>query len=121
MLLAGLAVLQYRWVGELSDFEYLHMQRTLRASTEGFRREFARELRRIESVFQVRSRDAEREIAREYGEWTESADFPELMASMAAQEATSRERSTIAADVFDVQFTRLLIFRVKGIPDPKAS
>jgi hypothetical protein len=40
---------------------------------------------------------------------------------MAAQEATSRERSTIAADVFDVQFTRLLIFRVKGIPDPKAS
>ena len=83
MLLVVLAVLQYRWVGELSEFEYRRMQRTLRASAEGFARDFEREIRRIRSAFEIRrSRGAETELPRAYGEWADSSEAPEMIASV---------------------------------------
>ena len=62
ILLVGLAVLQYRWVGELSEFEYSRMQRILRASAESLARDFDREFRRIRSSFDT-GRAREEELA----------------------------------------------------------
>jgi signal transduction histidine kinase len=83
VLLVVLGILQYRWVGELSEFEYQRMQRTLRASADGLARDFEREFRRIRGAFELgRARDTEESLAREYAEWSESTDFPEMIAGV---------------------------------------
>ncbi len=81
VLLGVLAVLQHRWVGELSEFERQQMERTLRASTGRFVRDFAREFEELRLTFHARrSRGVEDEIIQEYGEWAESFEFPSLLA-----------------------------------------
>jgi len=49
-LLVILAVLQYRWLGELSSAEKLHMRDRMQSSATRFAREFDRELTRAKSV-----------------------------------------------------------------------
>jgi hypothetical protein len=46
VLLPLLAVMQYRWVGQLSDAERERLQRNLHATTEDFTRSLDRELAR---------------------------------------------------------------------------
>jgi signal transduction histidine kinase len=80
IVLAGMAVLQYRWVGELTAFEYQRTQRNLRVATEGLARDFGREFRRIRAGFEIgRSRDVAEEIDQEYREWADSSDYPDLI------------------------------------------
>ncbi len=43
-VLAGLAVLQYRWSGQVSEATLAQMQSNLHISLMGFRQDFAREL-----------------------------------------------------------------------------
>jgi signal transduction histidine kinase len=79
-LLVVLAVLQYRWVGDLSEFELEQAQRTLGASTGGFARELGGEFRRIRSTFRVRrGRNLDQEIFDEYSEWLDRSDYPDLI------------------------------------------
>jgi len=81
-LLAALTALQYRWIGELSQYQRQSMERTLRASTDRFARDLERELERLYYVFSVRgSRRAGEEIAQDYAGWLESSDFPQMVAS----------------------------------------
>ena len=83
LLLAVLAILQYRWVGELSRFERQQMSRTLEALTEGFVRDIDRTFGRIRAAFDVgRPRDVEAELVEEYRDWAESAAFPDLIADV---------------------------------------
>lgn len=79
-LLVVLAGLQYRWLGELSEFEQRRMQANLRSATERFSRDFDREIDRLYYVFHIRrGRDALNEISEEYGEWASSFPFPDLI------------------------------------------
>lgn len=81
VLLTALMALQYRWIGELSDFQHQQKQRALRTSTERFVRDLEGELERVWYTFHVRrGRSAGEEIVDELGEWRASFEFPELVA-----------------------------------------
>lgn len=53
VILAILAVLQYRWSGEISEAERERMESSLRTSTTQFRQEFNRELQQLGQAFQI--------------------------------------------------------------------
>lgn len=53
VILAVLAVLQYRWSGEISEAERARMESGLRISTTQFRQEFNRELQQLGQAFQL--------------------------------------------------------------------
>jgi signal transduction histidine kinase len=79
-LLVLLAGLQYRWLGELSEFEQRRMQANLRSATERFSRDFDREIDHVYYDFHIRrGRDVHEEIAEDYEEWASSFPFPDLI------------------------------------------
>ncbi len=84
LILLVLAVLQYRWVDELSAFEREERERTLATSAEGFVRSLDREFGNIQSAFRVsRSfRGGQEDILEDYRDWAESFAFPELIADV---------------------------------------
>ena len=86
LLLPILAILQYNWIGQLSDSEIARMRSTLEASTEHFHDDFDRELGRLNWVFGVsytRSLDeVANQLALSYNRWANSVDFPELIQSI---------------------------------------
>lgn len=79
-LLAVLAVFQYRWLGELSEFEHRRMQANLRVATERFSSDFDRSIDELYYVFHIRrGHNALEEIAEEYEDWANSFPFPDLI------------------------------------------
>ncbi len=81
LVLLVLAVLQYRWVDELSAFEREGRERTLEASAEGFVRDLDREFDSIQSAFRVPRafRQGQEDILEGYRDWAASFAFPELI------------------------------------------
>src|SRR5881227_257130 len=82
-LLALLATLQYRWLGQVSAGERERMQTNLRASTARFTQDFDREIGRIYFGLQidestVRAR-AWHDVAEHYRRWQAAAPFPRLV------------------------------------------
>ena len=82
-LLALLATLQYRWLGQVSTGERERMQTNLRASTARFTQDFDREIGRIyfglqidESTVHAR---AWHDYAARYRRWQQSAPYPRLV------------------------------------------
>lgn len=72
--LIGLAFLQYRWIGQISQSEEQRMQNSLRLATAGFSRDFDSNITRLYSELQTR-RDAaagpvEDEYARRFMDWS---------------------------------------------------
>ncbi len=96
LLLCVLAVLQYRWVDELSAFELEERKRTLATSAEGVVRSLDRELQGIQSAFRVpRSfREEPADILEDYRDWAESFEFPELITDVFWVEETDPSRQT---------------------------
>ena len=83
-LLALLATLQYRWVGQISDAERDRMTATLNARAAAFAQDFDRELTRAYAVFQLDAphggQDAlAAQAAERYHQWQETARFPDLI------------------------------------------
>jgi len=79
-LLVLLAGLQYRWLGELSEFEQRRMQANLRSATERFSRDFDREIDDLYYAFHIRrGHDVLEEITEEYEDWASSFPFPNLI------------------------------------------
>ena len=86
ILLPALAVVQYRWVGQVSDAELERMQRTMRIAAYQFRESFDDEI--VRTVLSLRA-DAEtvREgawyrYAERYETWLDSAEHPDIVASV---------------------------------------
>lgn len=84
VLLAVLATLQYRWLGQISDAERDRMTTTLNARAAAFAQDFDRELTRAYVLFQIDAPDAADDaaadaIAKRYQEWQATARFPELI------------------------------------------
>lgn len=82
-LLAVLATVQYRWLGEISDAERERLTTTLNASAATFAQDFDRELTRAYVLFQIEASATDdvtaAEIAKRYQQWQATARFPELI------------------------------------------
>jgi len=88
VLLAALAGLQYRWLGQISAAERERMQRTLRAGADRFAEDFDAELARLYFGLQTdtdvwRRRDGEA-FALRYERWRASAAHPGLVGALYA-------------------------------------
>jgi signal transduction histidine kinase len=83
VLLPTLAVLQYRWVGQLSTAERERMQRNLANAAIQFRDTFDTEVARAFGALQVgtaTARDgASEQYSDRYGAWFETAEFPDIV------------------------------------------
>lgn len=83
-LLALLATLQYRWVGQVSDAERDRMTATLNARASGFAQDFDRELTRAYALFQMDAphggeNTLAAQAAERYQQWQATARFPDLI------------------------------------------
>lgn len=85
-VLVVLAVLQYRWTGELSRAEHERMQKDLDQSTSHFREGLYRELAAVCAAFQMTPLEApgtiKATLARRWEEWTETSTHPGLVAEV---------------------------------------
>lgn len=85
-LLPLLAVLQFRWLGEVSQAERDRMQASLKTAVSNFSQEFDRELTRVYLSFQMDSRtERERDwqdYARRYDQWMQATPYPQLVSGV---------------------------------------
>src|SRR5438105_14455441 len=85
ILLPTLAILQFRWIGEVSAAERERMESGLRAASDRFASDFDGELARVSAAFQIRTgfpEDAKAVLER-YQSWSESAAYPRMIRSIA--------------------------------------
>jgi signal transduction histidine kinase len=86
VLLPALAVLQYRWVGQVSDGERERMQRSVRVAADQFRDTFDDEITRAALALNVgasTARDGESDqYSDRYNSWVTTAVYPQIVASI---------------------------------------
>src|SRR5712691_5473387 len=84
ILLPALAILQYRWIGEVSAAERDRLENSLRESSSRFAADFNSELGRISTAFQIRDGFPENgeSLVQRYQSWSESASYPQLIRSI---------------------------------------
>jgi len=82
-LLPLLALLQYRWLGEVSRAERERMQASLKTAAANFSEDFDRELTRAYLSFQMDARTlrdrAWQDYRKSFDQWLRSAPYPELV------------------------------------------
>jgi signal transduction histidine kinase len=85
-ILTVLAVLQYRWSGQVSEAERERMRKGLNAATRQFQQEFHREIVRVCATFQMEpeefSRTGRSQYFRRYQDWMQTAAHPQLVANL---------------------------------------
>ncbi|HEY7213998.1 MAG TPA: HAMP domain-containing sensor histidine kinase, partial [Thermoanaerobaculia bacterium] len=83
VLLAVLAVLQWRWIGEVSDMEQQRMRAGLARSAGHFAEDFDREVARLFLFFHPEmdapDGDPRQRVVRQYERWQAEAPYPELV------------------------------------------
>src|SRR5262245_4452956 len=86
VLLATLATLQYRWLGEVSEAERERMRAALRTRAADFTREFDSELTRTYVAFHVDGdrldADPPATLADAVNRWQETASLPALVRAL---------------------------------------
>jgi signal transduction histidine kinase/type II secretory pathway pseudopilin PulG len=86
VVLALLAVLQYRWSLEISRAERTHIEASLNTSVNQFRQEFYRELTQVSTAFHsdpaAEPDDFWSSYAERYQAWTRTASHPDLVAGV---------------------------------------
>lgn len=82
-LLALLATIQYRWIGQVSQLESHHLRETLRSSARRFAGDFDREVARTFVYFHPErpesSGDWRGSVARQLQRWTAEVPYPRLV------------------------------------------
>ncbi|HEU5089767.1 MAG TPA: hypothetical protein VFT99_20065, partial [Roseiflexaceae bacterium] len=105
LALLGLAVLQYRWVGQVSESARERMQTAATVSAARFSEEFDRELARAYLALQMDAltlRDRNWQAYRQrYDNWREHAPYPQLVDSVYLATIARNGRLTLAR--FDAQ------------------
>jgi signal transduction histidine kinase len=95
VLLPGLAVLQYRWVGQVSEAERERMQHNLRNAASQFRDAFDIEVGRAVLGLQVgpiTARDgASEQYTDRYETWVDTSEHPQLVSNIFLVDAASAE------------------------------
>lgn len=93
-LLALLATLQYRWLGQVSQGERERMQASLRAGATRFGQDFNREITRAFLNFQLDKGSltdkAGAAYAERYDNWTRNAPYPRLLSEIFLVEADTQ-------------------------------
>lgn len=83
VLIAALATLQYRWLGQISDAERDRMTSNLGAHSTGLAQEFDHELTRAYATFQLDASASDENLAAKlaarHERWTERARYPRLV------------------------------------------
>jgi len=83
LLLPFLAVLQYRWLGQLSESTQKQMKASLRATAARFSEDFDREITEAYAAFapafDFGEENPQRRYAGSYARWRESARYPRLV------------------------------------------
>jgi len=81
ILLPLLAVLQYRWIGEVSAAERDRLESSLRVASDHFASDFDSELARLSSNFQFRDGFPEsgEPVVERYQNWSETSGYPHLI------------------------------------------
>ena len=81
-----LAVLQYRWTGQVSQAAEERMQEALNTSTRQFRQDFSRELNRLGGGFELDPAalpsQSENNVLSHYGDWYSRALYRNLLAGV---------------------------------------
>ena len=95
VLLPALAVLQYRWVGQVSDAERERMQHNLRNAASQFRDAFDLEVGRALIALQVgpiTARDgASEQYTDRYDAWVDTAEHPQLVSGIFLVDAAAAQ------------------------------
>src|SRR5438270_14046438 len=85
-LLPVRAVLQFRWLGEVSQAERERMQASLKTAVANFTQEFDRELTRAYMTLQMEARTLRdhdwQTYARRYDHWVQTVPFPQLVSGV---------------------------------------
>ena len=84
ILLPSLAIVQYRWIGEVSAAERDRLESSVRAESDGFASDFDAELARIAASFQFRDGFPEdgKVFLERYQSWLENASYPRVIRSI---------------------------------------
>ena len=82
VLLPALAILQYRWVGQLGDAARERMQRNLHNGAQQFRDSFDSEIARAFVSLQVDSAKSTDRYAERYAAWASTTPYPWLVANV---------------------------------------
>ena len=97
-VLTLLAVLQYRWSGEVSEAASARMKSNLQASMMGFRQDLYRELVVVCAAFRPEfggTRDLKARYAQQYESWSRTATHPELVANIFLLEDAGGKHQTL--------------------------
>src|SRR5215470_6026670 len=82
-LIALLATLQYRWLGQISEAERDRMRATLQTSASGFAEDFDRELNRAYLLFQIGPASEDLSVpaqtASRYDRWQATSRYPRMI------------------------------------------
>src|SRR2546422_150918 len=84
ILLPALAIVQYRWIGEVSAAERDRLESSVRAASDGFASDFDAELARTAMSFQIREGFPEDggAVLQRYQSWLDAASYPRLIRSI---------------------------------------
>jgi len=84
VLLPTLAILQYRWIGEVSAAERDRLETSLRVASDRFAYDFDSELARLSGAFQIRNGfpGDPKSVLERYQSWSESSPYPRLIRSL---------------------------------------
>lgn len=102
-MLATLAVLQYRWIGQTSDGERERMQKSAKLAAENLSRDFDREFTRVYLELQVDAASFERKnwenYALRYQRWQTTAAYPKLVGKVFVAERG--ENGTLRLSIYN--------------------
>jgi signal transduction histidine kinase len=84
ILLPLLAVLQYRWIGEVSAAERDRLESNLRVASDQFATDFDAEFSRLANSFQIRDGlpDTAAPLIERYQTWSETSGYPHLVRAL---------------------------------------
>jgi signal transduction histidine kinase len=86
VILAGLAALQYQWIGQVSEAQRERVQATLRTAMNQFREDVHQELAGVSVAFEINqpgtSKISERAIQERYRDWQRKAPHSDLVANV---------------------------------------
>jgi signal transduction histidine kinase len=106
-LLPVLAILQYQWMGRISEAERERMQNNLREGASKFTQDFDREIARAFLGFQcpeAGSDECAMALADSYAKWSAEAAFPQLINNIYVVEARDHEPSLKHLDLTTRKF-----------------
>lgn len=91
VLLPALAILQYRWVGQLGDAARERMQRNLHNAAQQFQESFDSEIARAFVSLQVDSAKSPDRYAERYAAWASTTAYPWLVANVYVVDALAND------------------------------